>query len=60
MSDDQAVLTEVRGRVLVITAGDDLIGLHFDGHARTPDLGARTSGTGATLQVDGGMIRGVF
>ena len=37
------------GRVLVITAGDDLIGLHFDGHARTPDLGARTSGTGATL-----------
>ena len=37
------------GRVLVITAGDELIGLHFDGHARTPDLGPRTSGTGATL-----------
>ena len=37
------------GRVLVITAGDELIGLHFDGHARTPQLGGRTNGSGATL-----------
>jgi len=37
------------GRVLVFTAGDELIGLHFDAHARTPELGGRTSGSGATL-----------
>lgn len=37
------------GRVLVISAGDDLIGLHFDGHARTPEVGPRTSYAGATL-----------
>ncbi len=37
------------GRMLVITAGDELVGLHFDGHARTPDPGARASASGGTL-----------
>jgi methylated-DNA-[protein]-cysteine S-methyltransferase len=48
------------GRVLVITAGDELVGLHFDGHARTPEIGARTSGAGETLSAVAGQLDEYF
>ena len=48
------------GRMLVITAGDELVGLHFDGHARTPDLGARASASGATLRAVAGQLDEYF
>jgi methylated-DNA-[protein]-cysteine S-methyltransferase len=33
----------------VITAGDELTGLHFDGHARTPRVAGRASASGRVL-----------
>lgn len=48
------------GRVLVITAGDELVGLHFDAHARTPEIGARASGSGGTLSVVAGQLDEYF
>jgi methylated-DNA-[protein]-cysteine S-methyltransferase len=33
------------GRVLVVTAGGQLVGLHFAGHARTPNVRGHTRGT---------------
>jgi methylated-DNA-[protein]-cysteine S-methyltransferase len=33
------------GRVLVVTAGGELVGLHFAGHARTPGVLGHTRGT---------------
>jgi methylated-DNA-[protein]-cysteine S-methyltransferase len=37
------------GRVLVITAGEELTGLHFDGHARTPRVRGSPSASGPLL-----------
>jgi methylated-DNA-[protein]-cysteine S-methyltransferase len=37
------------GRVLVITAGDELTGLHFDGHARAPRVAGRASASSRVL-----------
>jgi methylated-DNA-[protein]-cysteine S-methyltransferase len=38
------------GRVLVLTAGVDLVGLHFDGHARTPAASGRPADPVGTLR----------
>jgi methylated-DNA-[protein]-cysteine S-methyltransferase len=37
------------GRVLVITRGDELTGLHFDGHARTPRITGQPSAFSSVL-----------
>ncbi len=38
------------GPVLVVFAGDDLVGLHFDGHARTPPRIGRNGGPAAPMR----------
>jgi methylated-DNA-[protein]-cysteine S-methyltransferase len=38
------------GRVLVVTAGGELAGLHFDGSARAPRVPEQTSGSETTLR----------
>ena len=46
--------------MLVITAGNDLVGLHFDGHTRTPDVGDRSSASGPTLSAVAGQLDEYF
>lgn len=48
------------GPVLVTFAGDELVGLSFDGHARTPRVSGRAGGAAEPMRALGGQLDEYF